>query len=185
MKKLLFDLFPLLLFFVAYRYADIYAATAVAMVASVGQIAWLRLRRRAIEVMHWVNLTIIIVFGGATLLLQDDAFIKWKPTVLYWLFAGVLLGALAFFRRNVLRSLMGSQIELPEPVWTRLAIAWASFFLIAGALNLFVAFSGYFTESQWVTFKVFGLFGLLVLFIIGQSVYLSHHIQTRDDEHQG
>lgn len=183
MKKLLFDLFPLVLFFVAYRYADIYTATGVAMIASVAQIAWLKVAGRATEVMHWVNLAIIIIFGGATLLLQDDAFIKWKPTVLYWMFASVVIGALVFFRRNVLRSIMGSQIKLPEPVWTRLALLWAGFFGIAGGLNLFVAFSGYFTESQWVTFKVFGLFGLMLVFIIAQSLYLSRHMQAGDDEH--
>jgi len=183
LKKLLFDLFPLVLFFVAYRYADIYMATGVAMLASVVQIAWLKIARRRIEVMHWVNLAIIVIFGGATLWLQDDAFIKWKPTVLYWLFAAVVVGALTLFKRNVLRSLMGTQIQLPEVVWTRLAISWAAFFLFAGALNLFVAFSGYFTESQWVTFKVFGLFGLLLVFVIGQSVYLSRYLQASDDEH--
>lgn len=182
MKKLLFDLFPLVLFFVAYRFADIYVATAVAMAASVGQIGWLRLARRKIEVMHWVNLGIIIVFGGATLMLQDDAFIKWKPTVLYWMFSGVMLGGQLFFKRNVLRTVLGNQITLPEPVWTRLALAWGLFFIFAGALNLFVAFSGHFTESQWVTFKVFGLFALLLVFVVGQSVYLSRHIEAADDE---
>lgn len=177
MKKLLFDLFPLLLFFVAYRYADIYTATGVAMVAGVAQIAWLRLRGRAIEAMHWVNLTIIVVFGGATLLLHDDTFIKWKPTVLYWLFAGVLMVGLVGFKRNLLRNMLGKQVKLPEPVWTRMAISWAGFFTFAGALNLWVAFSGRFTESQWVNFKVFGLFGLLLAFVVLQSIYLSRHMQ--------
>lgn len=182
MKKLLFDLFPLILFFVAYRYADIYTATGVAMIAGVAQIAWLKLRQRKIEAMHWVNLAIIIVFGGATLWLHNDAFIKWKPTVLYWLFGSVILGGQLFFKRNVLRSMLGSQVNLPEPAWTRMAISWAGFFVLAGALNLFVAFSGYFTESQWVTFKVFGLFGLLLLFVVGQSVYLARHMEGQNDE---
>lgn len=183
MKKLLFDLFPLILFFVAYRYADIYTATAAAMVAGVIQIAWLKLRSRKIEVMHWVNLGIIIVFGGATLWLHNDAFIKWKPTVLYWLFGAVILGAHWFFKRNVLRSMLGGQVSLPDVAWTRMALSWAAFFVVAGALNLFVAFSGYFTESQWVTFKVFGLFGLLLLFVIGQSIYLARHLEGQKDEH--
>ena len=182
MKKLLFDLFPLVLFFIAYRLADIYIATAVAMAAGVCQIGWLRLTGRKIEVMHWVNLAIIVVFGGATLWLHNDAFIKWKPTVLYWMFGGVILGAHLFFGRNVLRSMLGSQVKLPDPVWTRMAISWAVFFLIAGGLNLFVAFSGYFTESQWVTFKVFGLFGLLLLFVIVQSLYLSRHMQEAGND---
>ncbi len=176
MKKLLFDLFPLVLFFIAYRLADIYVATGVAMVAGVAQIAWLKIMRRKIETMHWVNLAIIVVFGGATLFLQNDAFIKWKPTVLYWLFGGVIAVSQLVFKRNVLRSMMGSQIKLPEAAWTRMAWSWAGFFIVAGALNLFVAFSGWFTESEWVTFKVFGLFGLLLIFVVAQSVYLSRHM---------
>lgn len=184
MKKLLFDLFPLVLFFVAYRLADIYVATGVAMAAGVLQIAWLKGMRRRIEPMHWVNLAIIVVFGGATLFLQNDAFIKWKPTVLYWLFGGVIVGSQLIFKRNVLRSMMGSQITLPEPAWTRMAWSWAGFFIVAGALNLFVAFSGWFTESEWVTFKVFGLFGLLLVFVVLQSIFLAKHMKddTANDE---
>lgn len=179
MRKLLFDLFPLLLFFVAYRLADIYTATAVAMVASVGQLLWLKLRGKAIEMMHWVNLFIIMVFGGATLWLQSEVFIMWKPTVLYWMFGVVLAGGLLLFRRNLLQQLMNAtgQLKLPDPVWTRLAWAWSLFFILMGAVNLFVAFSGWFTEAQWVSFKVFGLFGLMLVFVIGQSLYLAKHLE--------
>lgn len=176
MKKLLFDLFPLILFFVAYRVADIYVATAVAMVAGVAQIGWLKARRRRIEPMHWVNLAIIVLFGGATLWLQDEAFIMWKPTVLYWMFGAVIAGSFLIFKRNVLRSMLGGQVTLPDAAWTRMAWSWAGFFAVAGALNLFVAFSGWFTESQWVTFKVFGLFGLLLVFVLLQSLYLSRYM---------
>src|SRR5690606_11602146 len=140
-KKFLFDLFPLILFFVAYRYADIYVATGAAMAAGVAQIAWLRVRRKTIETMHWVNLGVILVFGGATLLLHDEAFIKWKPTVLYWLFGGALLGARLLAGRNLIRRLLQGQITLSEAVWDRLNASWAAFFLAAGALNLYVAFS--------------------------------------------
>lgn len=181
MRKLLFDLFPLILFFVAYRFADIYAATAVAMAAGVGQIAWLKLAGRKIEVMHWVNLGIIMIFGGATLWLHNDAFIKWKPTILYWLFGLIIVLSHRLFGRNVLRSMLGGQVRLPEPVWLRMSLSWAVFFLVAGGLNLFVAFSGFFTESQWVTFKVFGLFGLLLVFVVLQSIYLSRHMQEADN----
>lgn len=182
MKKLLFDLFPLILFFLAFRYADIFTATAVAMVAGVAQIAWLKLRGTPVETMHWVNLSIIIVFGGATLLFKDDVFIKWKPTVLYWLFGAVLLGSNWFFGRNVMQGVMGKQIALPAPVWSKLNLAWALFFLVSGALNLYVAFSGRFTESQWVSFKVFGLMGLMLLFVLGQSIWLGRHITPAADE---
>ena len=178
MKKFLFDLFPLILFFVAYRYADIYAATAVAITASVAQIAWLKLTRKAIEATHWINLTVIVVFGGATLWLHSDVFIKWKPTVLYWLFGTVLLGARLLLGRNLMRRLLGTQIELPAPVWDRLNLSWALFFLAAGAANLYVAFSGHFSESQWVNFKVFGLMGLLIAFVIVQSIWLGRHLRA-------
>lgn len=176
MKKFLFDLFPLILFFVAYRFADIYVATAVAMAAGVAQILYIRVTGQVIETMHWVNLAIIVLFGGATLYLHDEAFIKWKPTVLYWLFAGVLIGSQLFFKRNTLKKLLGEKIALNDSGWFRLNMSWGLFFLVAGALNLFVAFSGWFTQSQWVSFKVFGLMGLLVLFVIAQSIWLSKHM---------
>jgi len=172
MKKLLFDFFPLILFFLAFRYADLYAATAVAMTASVAQIVWLKLNKTPVQTMHWVNLGIILVFGGATLLFHDDAFIKWKPTVLYWLFASALLLGKWLFKRNPIQGIMGQQIRLPAAVWTRLNLAWALFFAASGALNLYIAFSGYFSESQWVNFKVFGSTALLLLFVVAQSLWL-------------
>jgi intracellular septation protein len=176
MKKFLFDLFPLILFFVAYRFADIYVATAVAMVAAVGQIAYIKIRRQPIEGTHWINLIVIVVFGGATLWLQNDAFIKWKPTVLYWMFAVILVGSQVFMGRNLLQKLLGSKVTLTDQGWRGLNLSWSGFFVFAGAVNLFVAFSGYFSESQWVNFKVFGLMGLLVVFVIAQSLWLSKHM---------
>lgn len=180
MKKFLFDLFPLILFFVAYRFADIYVATAVAMVAAVGQIAYIKLTGKRIEGTHWINLVVIVVFGGATLWLQNDAFIKWKPTVLYWLFAVVLLGSQWFSGKNLLQKLLGEKVTLTEQGWRGLNLSWSSFFIFAGGINLFVAFSGLFTESQWVNFKVFGLMGLLVLFVIAQSIWMSKHMIESD-----
>jgi len=181
MKKFLFDLFPLILFFVAYRYADIYTATAVAMAASVVQIVWLKMRGRSIETTHWINLSVIIVFGGATLLFHSDAFIKWKPTVLYWLFGTALLGSRLLLGRNLIRRLLEAQVQLPDSAWERLNLSWASFFTFAGAINLYVAFSGRFSEAQWVNFKVFGLMGLLIAFVIAQSLWLSRHVQAPSD----
>jgi len=177
MKKLLFDLFPLVLFFLAFRFSDIYTATAVAMAAGVAQIAWLKARRKAIEATHWINLSVIVVFGGATLLFHNDAFIKWKPTVLYWLFAGILLGGKWIFGRNLMQRIMGGQIRLADAVWNRLNASWAGFFILSGALNLYVAFSGRFTESQWVNFKVFGLMALMLAFVVAQSIWLGRHIK--------
>lgn len=178
MKKFLFDLFPLILFFAAFKFADIYVATGVAMAAVVLQILWIKLRRHPIEATHWINLSVIVVFGGATLLFHDDTFIKWKPTVLYWLFAAILLGARLFTGRNIMRRLMGEKINMPELAWNKLNDSWAGFFILSGLLNLYVAFSGNFTESQWVNFKVFGLMILLILFVVVQSFWLGRHMQA-------
>lgn len=177
MKKLLFDLFPLILFFIAFRSMDIYAATAVAMAAVVAQILWLKLRQKTIETTHWINLGVIVVFGTATLVFQNDAFIKWKPTVLYWLFAAILLIAQLFFERNLMMTFMGGQIALPEVAWKKLNYSWAGFFIFSGALNLFIAFSGYFSDSQWVNFKVFGSLLLLIVFVVIQSLWLSRYLK--------
>ena len=177
MKKLLFDLFPLGLFFAAFRFYDIYTATAVAIAASVAQFIWLKVSGKVIEATHWINLTVIVVFGGATLFFHNDAFIKWKPTVLYWLFASILVGSRLLLGKNLMQKLMGTQISLPAPIWDKLNLGWAAFFALSGALNLYVAFSGHFTESQWVNFKVFGLMALLLLFVVLQSLWLGRYIQ--------
>src|SRR5690625_6509902 len=155
MTKLLFDLFPLILFFLAFRAFDLYVATGVAMAAVVGQILWLRLRSKPIETRHWINLSVIVVFGGAPLIFQNDAFIKWKPTVLYWRFAAILLGSQWFFRRNLMMPLMGSQIAFPEQAWKKLDDSGAGQLMLSGLTNAVGDFSGYFTDYQWENFKVF------------------------------
>jgi intracellular septation protein len=125
--------------------------------------------------MLWLSFALIVVFGGATLFLQNEAFIKWKPTVLYWLFALALGLGPVLFERNFIRLLMEKQISLPEPVWTRLNLGWAGFFTFLGAANLMVAFS--FSTDAWVNFKMFGTLGLMLVFVLLQSVYLSRHIK--------
>ncbi|TCS71572.1 intracellular septation protein [Sulfuritortus calidifontis] len=197
--KFLFDLFPIILFFVAFKWGDanpeaatallanlglhlngaakpgVLLATLVAILATFGQIAWVWARQRKVDAMLWVSLALIVVFGGATLWLQDEAFIKWKPTVLYWLFASALLLAPLLFERNLIRLMMEKQLTLPEIAWIRLNQAWAGFFAFMGGANLFVAFN--FSTDIWVDFKLFGSLGLMLLFILGQSVYLSRHIK--------
>ena len=173
--KLLADFLPILIFFAAYKLGDIYVATGAAIAATVLQLLWLRLTGKRIEPMHWVSLAIIVVFGGATLVFQDETFIKWKPTVLYWLFAAVLAGSVLFARRNLIRTMMGGQIALPEPAWGRLNWAWAGFFAAMGALNLYVAY-GFSTET-WVNFKLFGSLGLTLAFVLAQAVWLSRQAQ--------
>jgi len=176
--KLFFDLFPVILFFVAFKIYDIYVATAVAIVATVGQIAWVRLRRRKVENMLWINLLIIAVFGGATIFLQNETFIKWKPTVLYWLFAGVLLGGRLLFRKNLIRAMMGQQISLPEEIWNRLLASWVAFFAFMGVLNLYVAYN--FSTDAWVNFKLFGGLGLMLVFVLLQALMLSRHLPNKE-----
>src|SRR5262245_38859899 len=133
--KFLFDLAPVILFFVAFKLADIYVATGVAIAATCLQIGVLALLKRKIDKMLWASLAIIVVFGGATLLLQDETFIKWKPTVLYWLFAAVLGGA-ALVGRNLIRLALSEQVRLPEPVWAKLNLSWIGFFVLMGGANL-------------------------------------------------
>jgi intracellular septation protein len=173
--KILFDLFPVILFFVAYKVFGIYTATAVAIAASFAQIGWLKFRGKRIEPMLWISLAIIVVFGGATLLLHDETFIKWKPTVLYWLFAAVLLGSQWFGGKNLMRSLMGTQLKLPDAVWNKVNLSWSIFFLAAGAINLYVAFN--FATDTWVNFKLFGLMGLMIVFVVVQGLYLAKYVQ--------
>ncbi len=180
MKKFLFDLFPVILFFAAFKLADIYVATIVAIIATIAQIVWLYLRRQKIEGMQWASLVLIVFFGGLTILLKDKTFIQWKPTVLYWLFAGVLFFSAQFFKKNWIESLMGKQVTLkpgsPRSIWLKLNHAWAVFFFFMGALNLYVAYT--FSEDVWVNFKLFGGIGLLILFIIAQGLWLSRHMET-------
>jgi len=178
--KFLFDLFPVILFFIAFKLQGIYVATAVAIAASFGQIGWLWLRGRKIDTMLWVSLGIIVVFGSATLLLHDETFIKWKPTVLYWLFASVLGASELVWRKNLIRKMLGEKIQLPEAAWRKLNFSWVGFFACMGALNLYVAFN--FATDTWVNFKLFGGMGLMLAFVIAQSVFLAKHVEQKESE---
>ncbi|HEV8096579.1 MAG TPA: septation protein A [Burkholderiales bacterium] len=178
--KFLFDLLPVIVFFVAFKLADIYVATATAIAATFLQVGWLKLRRRRVEPMLWASLGLIVVFGGATLALRDETFIKWKPTILYWLFGVVLAGSERFFRRNLIRAMLGKQVQLPDPVWRKLNWSWVGFFAFMGAANLYVAFS--FATELWVNFKLFGGMGLMLLFVIGQAVFLARYVEDGHEE---
>jgi intracellular septation protein len=175
--KFLFDLAPVLLFFIAFKLADIYVATAVAIATTFVQVAWLKLRGRRVDAMLWASLAIIVVFGGATLALQDETFIKWKPTVLYWLIGAVLGGAALVFRRNLIRAMLSEQVRLPDPVWDRLNWSWVGFFAFMGALNLYVAYN--YSTDLWVSFKLFGGMGLMVVFVVAQALVLARHVEDR------
>ncbi len=173
--KFLFDLFPVLVFFVVFKFAGIYVATVAGIVATIAQVGWLKLSRRKVDPMLWVSLVIIVVFGGATLFLKDETFIKWKPTVLYWLFAGVLAGGALLFRRNVLRAMLGDKISMPEEGWRKLNWSWVGFFALMGFANLYVAYN--FSTDAWVNFKLFGGMGLMLLFVLAQAAFLSKYMQ--------
>lgn len=178
--KFLFDLFPVVVFFLAFKLQGIYVATAVAIVATFLQIGWVWLRHRKVDGMLWVSLAVIVVFGGATLLLHDDTFIKWKPSVLYWLFGGVLLTAQMFFRRNLIRTLMGKEIKLPDDIWNKLNASWVLFLALMGMANLFVAYS--FDTDTWVNFKVFGGIGLTLAFVVLQALALARFVEVEGNK---
>lgn len=202
--KLLLDFLPILLFFLTFNQAErhpdqaaswateafgfmvqggvvgakeapVLLATVVVIVATLVQVLVLKLRGRKIDAMLWISLALVTVLGGATIWFHNEMFIKWKPTLLYWAMASALLLVPMLSGKNLLRVLLGDKIELPEPIWRRLNAAWVLFFGGMGALNLWVAF--HFETHTWVNFKLFGGTGLLILFTLGQGVYLSRHMK--------
>ena len=180
--KLLIDFFPIALFFAVFKLWGIYPATAVAIVATIVQIAYLRFKLGKVEPMQWVSLGVIVLFGGATLLAQDENFIKWKPTVLYWLMGAALVVGQLLLRKNLIKSLMGGQVQLPDHAWNTLNWAWSGFFAAMGGLNLWIAY--HFDTDTWVTFKMFGGLGLMLLFILVQAVYMSRFMQEKPQDSQ-
>ena len=172
--KLLFDVFPVVAFFVAYKLFDIYVATGVAIVATLLQVAVSWYRARKVATMQLVTLAIIIIFGGLTLFLQDEQFIKWKPTVINWLFGAAFLLSQLFGDRTAIERLMGANLSLPKTVWGRLNLGWVVFFFAMGAANLYVM--TYFDRDTWVNFKLFGMLGLTLVFVVCQAVYLSRYM---------
>jgi intracellular septation protein len=207
--KLLFDLFPVILFFITFKYADrnpelavdwasrmfgdvpadqasILLATPVVMLASLVQIGWVYARHKRVDKILWVSLALVICFGGLTLIFRNADFIKWKLTVLYWFMAGSMVVA-SFFKKNTIRLMMQDKLvsseaplELPEAVWFRLNLAWIGFLISMGFLNLYVAY--HYSSDTWVNFKLFGGMGLMLLFVAAQGLYLSRYL--KDDETQ-
>ena len=172
--KFLFDFFPILLFFIAYKFFDIYIATGVAIGATMVQCALSWMKTRTVGTMQLVALAVIVIFGGLTLYLHDEQFIKWKPTVINWLFGGAFLLSQVVGQKTAIERLLGTNLRLPQPVWRRLNLAWIAFFLILGGINLYVMH--YFDRDTWVNFKLFGMLGLTLVFIVLQSFYLSKYV---------
>lgn len=179
--KFFYDFFPILLFFIAYKIYGIYAATAVAIVASFIQVCFSWLKNRRVENMHIATLILITVLGGATLLFRDETFIKWKPTIVNWLFAVVFLGSQFLSKKTLIQRMMENSFTLSaEYIWIRLNILWVIFFTVMGFINLYVAFN--FDTNTWVNFKLFGMMGLTFIFVLGQGLYLSRYIVVEEDE---
>ena len=202
--KFLFDLFPVILFFSVFKWgeshtdaagslasaylsgfvsggtvtaslAPILLATVIAFLATLAQSAYLLARRKKVDGMLWMSFAIITLFGGATIYFQNEAFIKWKPTILYWCIAAAFFISQIFLKKNLIRVSMEQQITLPDKVWQRLSLAWIIFFSALGVINLYVAFN--FSTSTWASFKLFGGLGLTFAFIIGQTFFLSKYIE--------
>jgi intracellular septation protein len=204
--KFLFDLFPIILFFITLKVAEkaagaslilgkiltsigilttvkaslvpIMLATIAVIIGSIIQIIWAKLHYKKVDKSLWLSALLVIVLGGMTLYFQNDAFIKWKPTLLYWTFAIVLIGANIFTKKNLIKDMMGKEISLPEAIWEKLNVAWAIFFSALGALNIFVAFN--YSIDTWANFKLFGTMGLMFIFIIGQSFAINKYIIHED-----
>lgn len=202
--KILFDFLPIALFFGMFKYAEshkdwaaatatewlgfmvsggivgaaeapVLLATVVVIVATFAQILWLKSRGKKVDNMLWVSLGLVTVLGGATIYFHSENFIKWKPTVLYWVMGGALLFGQLVMKKNGIKALMGSQMDLPDAAWRMVNFSWIVFFVVMGLLNLWVAFN--FSTSTWVNFKLFGGLGLMVAFVLLQAVYLNKHIK--------
>ena len=203
--KILFDFLPIILFFGMFKYAEghtdwaastatdwlgfmvsggvvgtseapVLLATVVVILATLVQILWLVARGRTIDTMLWVSLGLVTLLGGATIYFHSESFIKWKPTVLYWVMGGALLVGQLVFKKNGIQSLMGAQMALPESVWRKVNYSWIGFFALMGCLNLWVAFN--FSTAAWVNFKLFGGLGLMLAFVLAQAVFLNKHVKT-------
>lgn len=200
--KFLFDLFPVILFFITLKIAEktanaslilgkilttlgiaatvkpslvpIMLATVAVIIASIIQIAWAKIKYKKVDKTLWMSAILVTVLGSMTLYFQNDAFIKWKPTLLYWIFTIAILGSHWFWQKNIIKTMMGKEVKLPEPIWIKLNYAWAIFFALLGCLNLYVAFN--FSIDTWASFKLFGTMGLMFVFIITQSLMINQYL---------
>ncbi|EJE51272.1 intracellular septation protein A [Acidovorax sp. CF316] len=173
--KILIDFLPILLFVGAYKFYNIYVATGVLMAATVAQMALIYLIDRRLQTMHKVTLALILLFGTLTLVLQDDRFIKWKPTVLYGAMALALAVALWILKKNYLKLLLGSQMELPDGVWMRLNVAWVIYCAFMSAINAYVVLN--FSTEAWVEFKLWG-YAFPLVFLVAQGIYIAPHLKN-------
>lgn len=177
--KVFFDLLPVILFFIGFKFYGIFAATAIAIAATLAMIVYSKARHGTVEKMLWINGIIISVLGGTTLLLHDKTYILWKPTVLYWLLAAVLLISNLFFKKNFIQQMMGKMIHAPKPIWDKVNWVWVGFLVALGFLNLYVAFN--FSLDTWVNFKLFGVTSMLFLFMVAHTFVLRKYLIDPDE----
>ena len=178
--KILIDFFPVIAFFIAYYIPDnleqrIYIATIAAIIAAVIQVSLNWLINRRFEKMHLITMAFIFLLGGSTLIFHKAIFIKWKPSIVYWLFAVLLIGSQYFGKRSLMHRMLGDKIKLPEKIWARVTLFWGIFFFLMGFLNLYVVY--HYSTSAWVNFKLFGTLGLTIVFIFLQVLYMSRHMK--------
>ncbi|WP_019027903.1 septation protein A [Colwellia piezophila] len=178
--QLFLEYFPLVIFFIVNSLAGIYWATGSLIIAAFLQIIYYKIKKKKIPAKQWIFFGLIVVFGGLTIYLQNDAFLKWKVTIINTFFAGALIVSNSFFNKNIIKEFLGESLKLPENIWSRLNFAWAMFFLFCAGLNYYVAFN--FDLDTWVNFKVFGLTGLMFVFSIGSILALYKHLPLEDDD---
>ncbi|KTD19493.1 septation protein A [Legionella israelensis] len=178
--KFLFDFFPIVLFFLGFKWFGIYYATAIAMSASLLQVVIYRLKYQCYDKFQLISFLIILVLGGATLFLQNPWFIKWKPTGIYWLTALIFFLTTFIGKKPVIQRMMENNISMPNKIWKRINLAWALFFLLMGIANLYVAY--FYDTNVWVNFKLFGGIGFTLIFVFIQAIYLTKHIDDKSLE---
>ena len=177
MQNFLFDLIPIAIFFIAYKIWGIYTATAIAIAIALLQTFYFWYKHRRFDKMQVITLILLVIFGGATLIFHNPQFIKWKVSILYWLFSLILLGSHFVGKRLLVERLLGEQIHLSHKIWLKISWAWITFFALIGFLNLFVML--HYSTNTWVDFKLFGILGLTLVFFIAQSIYLVRHIHDK------
>jgi len=176
--KLFYDFFPIVIFFIVFKLYGIYAATVSAIVISVIQVVLYRIRHKKYEKLQLLTMLLIIVLGGATLILHKPIFIKWKVSVINWIFALAFLGSHFFGKKPLIRYLMEKQLKLPDRVWSKLNITWAVFFLLLGCTNWYVIY--HYSTAIWVNFKLFGVLGITLAFVLGQALFLTKYMKSND-----
>lgn len=173
--QFLYDFFPIIIFFTVYKLAGIYAATGSAIVVSFAQVVLHWFKHKKFSKMQVITFFIVLLLGGATLILHKPIFIKWKPSIIYWLFAAVFFGSHFIGKKPLIRYMMDKKIALPDKVWSRLNFSWVIFFAVLGFANIYVVY--HYTTNIWVNFKLFGILGVTILFVVIQAFYLARFVK--------